>query len=433
MRDLKYFALPFVILFSLPILSSSSLQTQIPTISTSGSVNYPPNLAPDSYLTIRRQMYQAQLFSPETFASTSDLWIAHYDSLAKAQAIKAIRSDVLTFVYFNTRALWREQSSEYNAERLQLFKDNNWILKDAQGNYVTSIKGDFYCIDFGHAGYHTWLANWYKGYIDAYGLDGASLDNWGTSTLSFYGLAQTPINPRTGKAWSSQEVCDAYKALTIKIRDTIGEGKYVHVNGIFNGKHFYGGDRTQYYMDGLLNGGVNAVTSEAWVSNSATSEWYSEDLWLEGINMAVWISDNFLSLGNRIFVTLSDNSGSFWPENNVFLPSGVTKEQYALYCFASRLLAALYDGNYVNFGFYMPEDYPQSLFKIELGNPLAAYYIVTGTHVYARDFSKVKVLVNPTYDSYSVNLDGNYETLDGVKVTSPITISPHVGIILRRL
>jgi hypothetical protein len=36
--------------------------------------------------------------------------------------------------------------------------------------------------------------------------------------------------------------------------------------------------------------------------------------------------------------------------------------------------------------------------------------VVNETHVYARDFSKVKVLVNPTYDSYSMNLDANYET-----------------------
>ena len=86
----------------------------------------------------------------------------------------------------------------------------------------------------------------------------------------------------------------------------------------------------------------------------------------------------------------------------------------------------------MNFGYYMPEDYPQSLFQIDLGSPLAAYYRVEATHVYARDFSKVKVLVNPTYDTYLVNLDGHYETFDGVKVTSPITIAPHTGIILKR-
>jgi hypothetical protein len=432
MRNPKYFALPFVILFSLPILPSSSSQAQIPTISTSGSVIYPPNQPPESYLMIRRQIYQSQLFSPETFASMSDLWIGHWDGLAEAQAIEAIRPDVLTFVYFNTRHVWREGSSEYNATRLQLFIDNDWILRDADGNYVTAYSGDAYIIDFGNPSYHTWLANWYKGYIDQYGLDGASLDNWSVSTLAFYGLSQTPINPRTGTTWTSQQVCDAYKALTIKIRDIIGSGKHVHVNGVYSGNHFYN-VAPEYYIDGLLNGGFDALTCEAWVSSFVTSEWYSEDSWLLGINFAVWMEDNFLSRGNKIFMTISENAGVHYPVNQVVLPSGVTKEQYVTYCYASRLLAAKNNGNYVNFGLYMPEDYPQSLFRIELGNPLAAYYIVAGTHVYVRDFSKVKVLVNPTYDSYSVNLDGNYETLGGVKVTSPITVAPHVGIILRRL
>ena len=66
----------------------------------------------------------------------------------------------------------------------------------------------------------------------------------------------------------------------------------------------------------------------------------------------------------------------------------------------------------MNLGNYMPENYPQSLFKINSYNPLNAYYMIEETRVYARDFAKVKVLVNPTYDSYSVTLNENYETLE---------------------
>jgi hypothetical protein len=111
------------------------------------------------------------------------------------------------------------------------------------------------------------------------------------------------------------------------------------------------------------------------------------------------------------------------------LPPGTTGEQYVTYCFTWLLLAANTSGNYMNFESYMPEDYSQSLFRIELGNPSTAYYVVSTS---SRDFSKVKVLVNPTSNSYSTNLDANYETLDGTKATTPITVAPHSGLVLKR-
>ena len=54
----------------------------------------------------------------------------------------------------------------------------------------------------------------------------------------------------------------------------------------------------------------------------------------------------------------------------------------------------------------------QNLFKTDLGVPKGNYYVIEGTHVYERDFSKVKVLVNPTNDNYTVYLDEDYKILD---------------------
>ena len=429
-----YLALAFVILLSLTILSSSALQTENIAILSSGSIIYPTNSLTDNNLIIRSQIYEynQNQFSPEVLAAMTEMWIGHWYSLSNSQTIKAINPDVIAFVYFNTRHIWRVQNADYDEALLNLFKTNDWILKDSGNNYIQTYNGDAYVIDFGAPGYHTWLANWFKDYIDLYDLDGASLDNWQVSTIAFYGLPQTPINPRTGTDWTSQEVCDAYKALTLEIRKTIGVSKYVHVNGIFSGNHFYMTERiNQLYIDGLLNGGVNAVTSEAIFSSFSSADWYTESFWLKGVNMAVWLSQNFLSLGGRIFATISENAGLHYPVGLELLPSGVTKEQYVTYCYASRLLTLENEGNYINFGTYMTEDYLQSLMKIELGTPSSAYYIVPDTHIYARDFSKVKILVNPTFDSYSLNISGNYETLEGIKVTSPLTIEPHTGIILK--
>lgn len=50
--------------------------------------------------------------------------------------------------------------------------------------------------------------------------------------------------------------------------------------------------------------------------------------------------------------------------------------------------------------------------------------------VYARDFVKGKVLVNPTDVSYTVALDESYTTFEGSTVSGSLTISGHTGVIL---
>ena len=102
------------------------------------------------------------------------------------------------------------------------------------------------------------------------------------------------------------------------------------------------------------------------------------------------------------------------------------------YNFASLLLGATRSNtHYINFGYYQ-SNYLDSLFAIDPGSPLGSYYMVSGTHVYTREFSNIKVLVNPTYQGYSVSLDGSFETIDGTPLGSTIWMSPHTAMILIR-
>ncbi len=52
--------------------------------------------------------------------------------------------------------------------------------------------------------------------------------------------------------------------------------------------------------------------------------------------------------------------------------------------------------------------------------------------IYARDFSKAKVIVNPTYGSHTVSLGETYTTIDGHAVDS-IIIGPHEGVLLLKV
>ena len=424
-------ALSFVIVLSfciLPSLSSAQPSLQL-TISSSGSIIYPPPST--NQIKILRQTFQNWEWSASKFASITDVYQAHYNGLDVYSQIKEINPEVLGFVYYNSIHVWKQGSSEYEAEKLQTFIDNDWIMKDSNGNYVNAYSGYAYYVDFGNPGYQSWLANWAKKYIAQYSLSGVSIDNWFCESSVWYYVedSATPVNPRTGSAWTNQQICDAFKSLTLKVKQEIGSNKIVLVNGVYNGNHFFMSKRSQYYIDGIQNGGVDAVMSEAWVSSYDASAWYTEEIWKKGIDFAVWMEDNF---DGNYFMTISADS-SF--ADGFDFPADMTEtqyEQYVTYCYASRLLSVNRLTSIMWLGYYFEYPYPQSLFDINIGTPSESYHILGSSHVYTRNFSDGMVLVNPTYNSYSVTIGSGYKNvLTGETVSSTITVQPHTALILK--
>jgi hypothetical protein len=382
-----------------------------------GAINYPR-------MSCRRFLYEYGMFSPELYAQKVDMYICHFDetSQGEIQQIHALRPDLICLLYRNMREVY-ESASEY-----QTFVNNGWLLKDTNGNYVHTDYLTNWMVDVGNPEYQRWLANWVKGYLDGYSFNGAYLDNCLPSREMLWGqLSNEPINPRTGNYWTSDEFRQAVIALVNKVKDTVGD-RLVVGNGIFKGRFF--NDASRNYASLLLQSRIDGIVSEGWLSALDSADWYSEQDWQDSVDLVVWLENNFLSRG-KLFMPICENAGPTDGSNPV-LPAGCTKEQYVTYCFASLLLGAETSGaNCLFFGRYTIEDYPQSLFRFDLGSPLGAYYTVQGTHVYARDFSNVKVLVNPTYQTYSIDLDGNYTTLNGQTVTS-ISVEPHTAIALKK-
>ena len=102
------------------------------------------------------------------------------------------------------------------------------------------------------------------------------------------------------------------------------------------------------------------------------------------------------------------------------------------FCFCSYLLGVNGDKSAFNFGTWWNRDGSRSYYSIfddarQLGSPVSDYDEFG--QVYARDFENGKVLVNPATSSRTVNLGGDYRTLDGQTVSS-ITLNPHTGLIL---
>ena len=73
----------------------------------------------------------------------------------------------------------------------------------------------------------------------------------------------------------------------------------------------------------------------------------------------------------------------------------------------------------------------QNMFAADYGTPLEDYHIVSGTKIYEREFTKRKILVNPTSNEYTIQLDETYLDMDGQQITS-ITVPKYSGIILTK-
>jgi len=426
MRKTSYVALTFILLLCVCI-SPSQANPQMKILSV-GTIDY----SSSGQIKILRQSSENWAWSASKFASIIDVYQGHRAAIESGIVgqIKAIRSNVLAFIYYNSIHVWCNPSHpEYEAAKLTLFKNNNWILRDIYNNYVTAYSGDAYYVDFGNPDYHTWLANWFKNYIDTYNLDGATIDNWFCHSAVWYYTSQTAVNPRTGNKWTNQEICNAFKALTLKVRQVLGANKLIHANAVWSGYHFYNPSVQVYYIDGILNGGFDVLLSEGWLDEHDASEWYAEDVWRQSIDFAVWLENNWNN--GKYFQPVCTDFSFAW--GNKF-PSDLTEaqyEQYVTYCYASRLLTLKRLDTIIEFGFYIERAYPQSLFKINIGTPSESYHTLGTSHVYTRKFSGGMVLVNPTYNSYTVTIGSGYKNaVTGSTVSSTLTVQPHTGIIL---
>ena len=296
--------------------------------------------------------------------------------------IHSIRPDLKVIIYRNVRAVYNTGG-----------ETSQWLLKDSSGNYIYSLAypGKYFLCDIGNTEYQDYVANWVKNQCDEHGFDGVFAD-WGIDAGAglTYGLSGHAINPRTGEPYTREEWVEGTLAIAQKIKAKIGSKLYVG-NGIHDGnKWFYARDTYMRFLnlpiDGLMAEGLFTPTM-------------SEDSWKKSLDFMVWLQDNFLARRS----------------NGVFLPvcdlRGATNEQVK-YLFCSSLLGIKdFSKNYLWMTRVTCSSYTQSLFEIDLGIPEGDYYLVGETRIYAREFTKARVYVNPTSSTYTVEVNGESLTI----------------------
>ena len=413
-----------ILVLFLNIFFSATLVGTVRTINQSwailastGSVTYPSDPGEEANLHVLRFESKDTLgtlkSNAEFIVDITDMYMAGQWQTGLPEQIHAMDPSKKVIVYRDFMNI-KENLSEW-----ELALENRWILLDENGDYVYARNHPNNKVaDRGSPSFRGYMASWIRSQIEM-GFNGIFCDN----SIQVYPNTQwtisaRPINPRTGKLYTDDEWLEDCLGFINYMKREVPEALLI-CNGMpFNGRAFYNDESKLVYF--LLNSEMDGKFMEGAFNNFDGV--YSEEDWKKSVDCIIWFQENYLRDTGRYLV--------IWSQAKA-IPEEFTQDQMALFIFASSLLAVSFDNqNYISLHGYMDSKLAEELFNLELGMPIEDYCIIEGTHVYKRDLTKIKVLVNPTSEIYTVTLDGTYLDLDGAFVSS-VTLTGYTGTLLR--
>jgi hypothetical protein len=294
----------------------------------------------------------------------------------------------------------------------------DWVLKDASGNPVSTSNGigRLFATDVGNPAYVDAWASWALAAADKWGWDGTFVDN--VFRGYFDSWSATPVNPRTGKLYTTAQ----YRA------DMLAAVRHL---------------RHRFDADGkMLIGNHTSAWDPATFADPITRQ---EVLALGGVEIedciydwsgqphteAEWIAQlQYLAFANgRSIRTVCSGAGSL-------AIGSPDKRDYLL---ASYLLTK--EGSSSVSELNSLGDWWSGL-AVDLGAPLGGYTCLdptagfaatnacpTAGKVYAREWQRGRVLVNPS-GSATVTVPLKAAFLLGASRVTAVTLGPHEGAVL---
>ena len=323
-------------------------------------------------------------------ASNFDIIDTDLKKVSQVQKIKEI-NPAFKAIFYDNALTHREKGRE------------DWYVRDAKtGSRLVNKDWGWYLMDIGNSAYRRSLANFIKKCSDNNPqFDGVFLDDvWGAATLGqFYreGTKEQAVLPLSvTKYWR-----DNMKLLLIQIKMAIGRKLLIINTGAYNSDYLAISDGQMY----------EAFCHAKW---QPFEEYYSE--WQKKLEGMIATS----------------NSGKLYLAQSGVMPGTPDSQiiKTAKYCFAMFLLGA----NSNSYFYFSPTKRYQGVtyfpeWDVDLGAPVGNYRVKVGTPLFEREFFKGLVLINPSKESFQIDLGEKYKTLDGV-ITDTLTIGSREGEIL---
>ena len=314
--------------------------------------------------------------------------------------MKAVNPDLVVLVYMNGTEAQRDEGDLYPEE---------FYSHDASGSRVRSKEFGNYLMDPSHPGWIQHVADECKSFIALGDYDGCMIDVLGSAPLHPGYSGTTPINRSTGQPWTVAQWLNATGRLATAAKAAVGS-KLVYANGLQEGDEYFHPEAPSEGIMGNADGGMVELFLRA--PRAGLNQYESEERWKKDVDMLVDAGSG----GKGLLVVTK-----VWID-----APNAAKDSWHKYSLASFLLGAK-PGMYFTF-LYDRDTLTEHRFeKSDLGPATGSYAKVD--NVYQRSFQQGKALVNPTKNTYTVQLGGVYYNLAGNPVTS-VTLGPNSGEVL---
>jgi hypothetical protein len=290
---------------------------------------------------------------------------------------------------------------------------DSWYARDTHGSKIRSVGFGNWLMDVTVRGWTRDRARRCERLLATAPFEGCMLDLLGTAPLLPGYATGIPIDERTHDAWREKDWLDATSNLASTVERLVRPAIVVG-NGLGNGARFF--DPTA--PSSVLMDGVDGGIAEGWLRSprEGLDTYPSVSDWLLDIEM-------LSSVGGDAKTVLVLTKA--WADG-----TRRQKDRWHEYALASFLLGM--EGN----AFFHFSSSPRSdpirwhpWWDLDIGRAIESYGIVDG--IYRRPFTRGLVLVNPSAETRTMGLDGDFVDLRGASVRSA-TLPAHTGLVLRR-
>lgn len=327
-------------------------------------------------------------------------WAVHPDDLA---AMRRADPEIRILAYMNGAFAQAREGAAY---------PDTWYARDANGSKVRSVGFGNWLMDVTEPGWIDDRARTCERHVAA-GLDGCMLDLVGTAPLLPGYATGIPIDARTEEPWSAKDWLAATSALVRTVQDTVRPATVIG-NGLGTGPRFFDAAAPSSVLLHGARGGI----AEAWL-RSAREELDAYP------TTAAWLLDiEMLSSAGRDGKTVLVVTKAWAPGTRH------QKDRLHEYALASFLLGMEGDA-YFHFSYSPRSDpiRPHPWWDPDIGTAIEPFGVVDG--VYRRRFTHGVVLVNPSGQTRTAQLDGDFVDLRGTAFRSA-TLPPRSGLVLLR-
>jgi len=353
-----------------------------------------------TYMTPTTRYTQAQAVS---IAQHFDIIAAHRGQFASSiTAMHSANPKVVILIYLNGTFLQHNQGTLY---------PSSYYAHDAHGNKITSTKFGNYMMDISNPNWtsavvHTCQTELRATPTTAY--DGCFIDTLGYALLNGAFLSGAPINPTTGRLWTTLQRIAATTLIASAVRTAVAP-KVVMANGLKNGPDYFAS-----VPSSQLFTGVTAALAEVWLRQAQhpVSTFEVTSVWLQEVGMLASAG----SKGDSVAVTVK-----VW-----ITATKAQVDQWHKYSLASFLLGTTGTSYFSFIGSTLPAAFTvvDAWDQINPGTPSGPFAKVGG--VYERQFSNGWAIVNPGATPGTASFSTPCTTLEGTRVTS-LVMAPETG------